>query len=195
MCESRSKFNFDTTNCAPKEVVNCGDRSEELEIKRESESQDDLRIVDADDHADVQREESSNPTEEVLSASFSVGSCVSNAEVKNKTIANNNSFHQHNISSIQVIQADCRVPDDPFWLMSCARMARLTLSRTPITVTGSSPAPEATSRSVTRALCWTHRHWLLPAEDSLVRCGERELNSETTRPSWRGGWHRGSSAH
>ena len=72
VCDSGQNFNFDTTNCAPKEVVNCGDRSRSWRSRENRNfSRRPLRIVDADDHADVQREESSNPTEEVLSSIFS----------------------------------------------------------------------------------------------------------------------------
>ena len=122
VCDSGQNFNFDTTNCAPKEVVNCGDRSRSWRSRENRNfSRRPLRIVDADDHADVQREESSNPTEEVLSSIFSARDPVLSM-LKSRTRPSPTttlSTSTTAAASSKSSKLTVRVPDDPLADVLC----------------------------------------------------------------------------
>ena len=121
VCESGQHFNFDTTNCAPKEEVNCGDRSRSWRSRENRNlSRRPLRIVDADDHADVQREESSNPTEEVLSSIFSGRDTVL-AMLKSRTRPSSTTTVSTSTTaaSSKSSKLTVRVPDDPLAVVQC----------------------------------------------------------------------------
>ena len=128
VCESGQNFNFDTTNCAPKEVVNCGDRSRSWRSRENRNlSRRPLRILGANDHADAdvqrQREESSNPTEEVLSSIFSgrdpVLAMLKSRTNPSSTTSTTLSTSTTAAASSKSSKLTVRVPDDPLADVHC----------------------------------------------------------------------------
>ena len=138
LCEVGHNFDFDTTNCAPEKEVNCGDRSNTWRSRddkiqalvrameaREEISRRPFRFVDLpEDFADVKQEESSNPTEEVLSSIFSVQDPVlamlkSRPRPSSTPTTTPPTSSSRTPASSKSSKLSVRVPDDPLADVIC----------------------------------------------------------------------------